>query len=334
MNETRIEAPRNVLPDTGASIQTSEPKAPMDGIPTSQPAQHPGAANDGLPLVEWESAIIKAVKARYANPRTAAKNVKEVRSLFRFLRVRGAKTFKDVDCVLLSEWYWSAHLYRKRHHRRTKQSTARLRQWTSLVAFVEAKNLGAPIDPVELIGERISRPSDQISARPLTDEESEQVRTFADTGLTSRRSLQVAFSYAGGTATEVAAVRLADIDLQAGTVTFSGKAARTNPLDDWGREAVQRFIANSPPGAPDEPLCVNPKNDAAQAPHRVSVDLRQVLLDAGLSGREGVKASSIRLIAAYKVFEAEGIEAAARFLGTPSLDTAADSLGHDWRNDG
>ena len=40
---------------------------------------------------------------------------------------------------------------------------------------------------------------------------------------------------------------------------------------------------------------------------------------------------SIRFAAARKVFEAEGIEAAARFLGTPSLDTAADAVGYDWR---
>ena len=334
LNETRIEAPRNVLPDTGASIQTSEPKAPMDGIPTSQPAQHPGAAIDGLPLVEWEPAIIKAVRVRYANPRTAAKSVKEVRSLFRFLRVRGAKTFNDVDRVLLSEWFWSAHLGRNRRHRSTSQSTARNRQWMCLVALTEAKSLGAPVDPVELIGERIPRPSDQISARPLTDEEAEQVRTYADPGLPSRRSLQVALSYAGGTATEVAAVRLADIDLQAGTVTFSGRAARTNRLDKWNKETVELFINNSPPLAPSEPLCVNPKFDVVRAAHNVSVNLRQVLSDAGLSGREGVTARSIRLTAGRKVFEAEGIEAAARFLGLPSLDTAADSLGYDWRDDG
>jgi len=287
-----------------------------------------------LPLVEWEPVIAKAVRARYENPRTAAKSVKEVGSLFRFLRVQGAKTFSDVDCVLLTRWCESAYQDRNRRHRRASQSTARNRQWMCLVALSEAKKLGASIKPEELIGERIPRPSDQISARPLTDAESEQVRTFADSGLLSRRSLQVAFSYAGGTATEVAAVRLADIDLHAGTVTFSGKAARTNRLDDWSKETIKRYIYNNPLFAPDEPLCVNRKFDAERAAHNVSVHLGKALSDAGLSGREGVTARSIRLTAGRKVFEAEGIEAAARFLGLPSLDTAANSLGHDWRNNG
>ena len=39
-----------------------------------------------------------------------------------------------------------------------------------------------------------------------------------------------------------------------------------------------------------------------------------------------------RLTAARQVLERDGIEAAARFLGSPSLDHTAEALAHDWRH--
>ena len=271
------------------------------------------------------------VKTR-SNKETKRKAVREVKALFRFLRARGARHFGDVTPGLTQEWFWAARMTRSGRHRRPAKSTARNRRWAALAAFVEAAALGAPIDPIVVVGEPIARPTDFVSARPLTDEEDGLVMTFSAQGLvTTRLPILVVFARAGGTASEVAGVRMGDIDLEEGTVVFSGAAARVARLDAWGQESVRLFIRNSPPFAPDDLLCVTPTTDKSRAAHSVTVRLREVLADAGLLGRPGVKARSIRLTAGRRILEAEGIEAAARFLGTTSLDTAADALGHDWR---
>ena len=86
-----------------------------------------------------------------------------------------------------------------------------------------------------------------MSARHLSDDEDRLVRDYTDAGLVaSRRSLCVVFSSAGGIASEVAAVRMCDIDLDAATVAFRGAAERDEPLDRWGVETVWRFVRNTP----------------------------------------------------------------------------------------
>ena len=283
----------------------------------------------------WGPLAVEAVRARYAqNARTAEKAAAETARLFRYLEARGAVVWSDVTAGLVLEWCWSARRGRSGRHRRTAQSTARNRQWTASAAFGEAARLGAPINPAALVGERIPRPDSVVSARPLTDAEADLVRVFADAGLVaSRRSLLVAFAFAGGTATEIAAVRMQDVDADAATVVFTAGGSRVGSLDAWGVETVSRFLRNRPLVDGGEMLCVTAGSDVSRGAHSVTVRLGQVLDDAGLSGRPGVTARSIRLTSARRVLEADGIEAAARFLGSPSLDSTAAALRHDWRAD-
>ena len=169
----------------------------------------------------------------------------------------------------------------------------------------------------------------------MTPEEARRVKEHADAGLLgSRRSLLVVFSFAGGTATEVAGVRMGDVNLDEATVAFRGTYPRVNPLDEWGVSRVARFVRNRAPIPADHPICVTGRVRPERAAHSVTVRLRDVLRDAGLSDREGVSARSIRLTTARGLLETDGIEAAARFLGSPSLDNTAAALGHKWRNDG
>lgn len=151
--------------------------------------------------------------------------------------------------------------------------------------------------------------------------------------MTSRRPLLLAGAFGGGTATEIAALRLRDLDPAAGTVTFSGDAARTNPLDGWSIAALQRWLHNQPE-APDvdAPLCVTRGMDLFRGAQSVSVRLGAVLREAGLMGRPGVTARSFRLTTARAVLDRDGIEAAARFLGAVSLDTTAAALEHSWQD--
>ena len=282
----------------------------------------------------WGPLVVEAVRARYAgNARTAEKAAAEARRLFRYLQARGVESWDDVTAGLVLDWCWAARRGRSGVHRGTAQSTARNRQWAALAAFGEAARLGAPIDASALVGARIARPGPAVSARPLTDAEAERVRVYADAGLVaSRRSLLVAFSYAGGTAAEVAGVRRRDVDADAGTVVFTAGGSRVAVLDAWGVETVRRFLRNHPAVAGGDLLCVTAGSDVSRGAHSVTVRLGQVLDDAGLSGRPGVTARSIRLTGARRVLEADGIEAAARFLGSPSLDSTAAALGYRWRD--
>ena len=287
-------------------------------------------------LEVWAPLVVEAVRDRFAgNERTAAKAAADAARLLRYLGACGAQRWGDVIAEMVNGWCWAARVDRSGRWRRAAPSTARNRQWVATAVFEEAARLGASVDAATAVGERIARPSGLVSARPLTVEEADLVRVFADAGLVaSRRSLLVAFSFAGGTASEVAAVRACDLNLEAATVAFRGNVARTGNLDGWCSETVRRFARNSGPLDHDELLCVTAATLPSRAAHSVTVRLGQVLRDAGIAGRPGVTARSIRLTTARAVLDSDGIEAASRFLGSPSLDSTASALGYDWRAGG
>ena len=291
------------------------------------------AVSGDLALASWEPVVLDALGTRFPSERTAHKVIKETRWLFRSLRAQGMESWPDVDSEAVQSWCWGARPDRSGRLARAAQSTARNRQWAALAAFDEAARLGAPIDPMSLIGERIPRPDPATSARPLTDDEAHMVRQNADVGLLSDRPLLVAFSFAGATATEVAGVRLRDVDLDAETVAFGGESARVNPLGSWSARAIRLWLLNQPnPPAPDELLCVGEGLSEERAAHSVTVRLSRVLRDAGLAGSPGVTARSLRLTIAKHILERSDIAAAARFLGAASLDATAAALGYDWRS--
>lgn len=195
------------------------------------------------PLALWLPVVVAVLRDRFAgNPGTAEKLVAETQRLFRYLMACDARIWSDVNSALVTEWCWAARPDRSGVHRSTATSTARNRQWAALAAFEAAVSSGAPIDPRTLIGDRIARPSESESARPLTDDEHRLVLVHADAGrVASRRSMMVALSRAGGTASEVAAVRMGDIDLDAAAVEFCSAAARVGPLT---RGVLRRFCAS------------------------------------------------------------------------------------------
>ena len=293
--------------------------------------------SDGRDLVaEWVPLVLEGLRIRYAsNKRTSDKVAADAGRLLDYLQGRGVECWSDVTPDMVSHWCWVARADRSGRYRRTAQTTARNRQWVATTVFDVLGELGAPINTSVLVGDRIPYPDGTASARPLTAEEADRVREFADAGLVgSRRALLVAFSFAGGTATEVAAVRMGDVDLETATVAFTGTASRVNPLGQWGVSRVARFVRNRPPIPADHLVCVTGRVRPERAAHSVTVRLRHVLRDAGLSDCEDVTARSIRLTTARQLLDTCGIEAAARFLGSPSLDNTARALGHQWRNNG
>lgn len=209
--------------------------------------------------------------------------------------------------------------------------TARFKQGVARAVFEEAAALGAAVDPHTAVGERIPRLQPK-RIRPLTDPEADRVREIvANAPKASRQGAVVALATAGGTATNIAQVRAQDIDLDQATVAFAGNPAPTGRLDDWARTVLQRYLRDNDAAVDDAPLCVSTRSTPEREAESVSGHLRRVLRAADLYGLEGVSADSIRLHAARRVLDTDGIVAAARFLGWKSLDRTAETLGHGWR---
>lgn len=283
-------------------------------------------------LDSWLPLAQEALGQRLTNRKTAQKAFRESEHLVRTLTAKGATTFDLVTQEMVTEWCWASRPdHRTGKHKKPQPATARNRQWHAKQVFVELANLGAPVDPSALIGESIKRPPHAAQSRPLEPPEWETVKAHADPDhRLSRCSVIVAFAHAGGNASEIANVRKRDVDAAEGTVTFSGLAARTNPLCDWGRDVVRRWLHNHPHVSADERLCVLDHGDELRSAQTVTVRMQQVMERAGLAGVPKVTARSIRLAAGRRVLETDGIEAAALFLGSPSLDNAARSLNYRW----
>ena len=326
---------RAQAPETAAQLRLFDPDGGLPRWLRLPLAAWMLAVSGDRSLAVWAAVAVEALLVRYGrNERTAATVVAEARRLFRYLRNSGVEKLEDLTRALVLGWCWAARPDRGGRLSDVSAATARQRQWIALVCFEELAKRGAPIDPAALVGPRVARPDAQVSARPLNSGEADLVRSHADSGLmTSRRPPQVAAAFAGGTATEIALLRLRDLDLAAGTVTFSGDTARTNPLDGWSIETFGRWLLSQPQTPDSDALvCVSEGLGLARGARSVSVRLGDVLRDAGLMGRPGVTARSIRLTTARQVLDGHGIEAAARFLGAVSLDTTAAALQHPWRD--
>ncbi|MXW89309.1 MAG: hypothetical protein F4Z54_07265 [Acidimicrobiaceae bacterium] len=252
-------------------------------------------------------------------------------SMFAHFERRGVKRLRDVTGDLTLEWCWSPVQGPDGSAQEPARNFARDRQWVARAAFKVAAQLGAQLDPNVAAGAGIKRGDPDVAARPLTDQELDRLCACVDAGTAaSRRALLVAMYMAGGSAAEAAAVRTRDIDLDAGTVTFLGERARVCALDEWSARAIARYLRANPT-APDERLCVKADTPRDAAVDSVSIRMWKVIKEAGFSSRSGISPRSVRLAAARQVLESEGIVAAARFLGSPSLDNTAHALGHDWQ---
>lgn len=308
-----------------------KPNGGTDPTHTESASGPPPASGEPTMLDEWEPLITEAVRQRFSGEAYVGMVLSHIRGLFGFMSIRGVRYLHDATTALVVEWIWAPGKTHSGEHYRPAVSTARSRRRSAVVAFEEARARGAQIDPTELVGERIVLPSDVVRFRPLTDEEIEQGRAFSDPGpITDGGSLMFALVEVGRPS-EVTRVRTRDIDLDAGTVAFSGPAARVCPFSEWGLRIVRLFFANAHPLAPDDLVCFAPLGARVSAGRAVEARVRHILVSAGLAEKPGVSVGSIRLYSARKVFEAHGIEAAARFLGTASLDAAARAVGHNWR---
>ncbi len=264
--------------------------------------------------------------ARYLNQATEHKYRQNTQRLIRHLDAHGVEFVDEITEQIVIDFIWSG---RRRHGSAIDVSPTTASSCRSMtIAFFDVL-IGLGIwEQLPPVGPPIERDRPDGS-EPLGPDQLIRVEQ-AVSGLlfASRASLLVALSEAGADAPEVAATRWADIDLDSGSVTFNLDAPRTNPLTAWGHEVLS---AARPAGIdPEQRLCVSNAMSIQRGAQSVTVGLANLLRDAGLARVPGVTARSIRLGVAREILLAEGLESAARFLGSRSLDATSSALRYDW----
>ena len=283
-------------------------------------------------FVGAEPELVEAVaRTRGLADRDLGYFASRVESLFEHLQGCGITRWSEITGELVLQWAWGEVEHRNGSRTVAARNTARNRQLEARTAFTAAAELGASVDPRTAAGPKIVWVAPDRSARFLTDRE---LRRICDASVskrkTAKRPLLVAFSLASGTAENVGSVRAKDVDLQNRTVRFRGTNARVCALDDWSVHAIAKYLKANPV-KPNERLCVRQDLPSQRAAHAVTSQLCAILKAAGFSGDSGVSARSIRLTAARRVLERDGIVVAAKFLGSPSLDNTAALLDHAWQ---
>jgi integrase/recombinase XerC len=225
-------------------------------------------------------------------------------------------------------------------HARTRRGdlpsvhTRHLRRTTLRTLYRTLRHLGVDCGDPTL--DLALPPKSMRAARPLDDDEIALVRTtaLARRRDSTRAAAMVALCEAGATSGEVPQLRWADIDLDAGSVALPGVSRvrpRTGPLTDWGRAVLERLA-----GLATTAFVVHRSTHAPHSHNEQAAACRllgRLLDDAGLGHEPDVRPSSIRYWAAHRQLTDRGsIEAAARLLGTTSLDIAADILDHHWHD--
>ncbi len=317
--------------------EVCESAAPRAGPPNDGAAEAPTLelGHNQLLAAGWQQLVLEALAVTHgSDERTFKKLIRNVTWLFSFLSLCGVTQWSEITPEFTLRWCWAGVRGSDGTWREPSPSTARNRQWVAMTVFAVAAQLGARIDPHTAAGPRIEREPHPERAGPVTDSEFRQIRGNADPGGgPTRRSVAVALYSSGASAPEAGDVRRRDVDLDAKTVKFSGPAARVCALDDWSVQTIHRYLRAHPETAPDDRLCVAATTAPEHAAQTVSTQLCRVINQAGFADRPDISARSIRLTAASQVLERDGIEAAARFLGSPSLDNTAEALGYDWQHE-
>lgn len=280
--------------------------------------------------------LILDVLARTYDPstRTGKKIASHVRWMMGYFMALGIDCWSEITAEDAYEWFFAETRNPDGSFAVPEVNTARNRQWMLILAFAAAAELGALVDPVAVVGPKIKQPADtDTAARPLDDDEDQQICSFADPGVVaSMRSVVVAVMRSGGSAPNTADVRVKDVDLDAATIRFAD--GRVCELDDWSAETIARYLDANPTLGDDDRLCVKPSTAADRAVESVTAQIWKVISDAGFARCPGISGRSLPLTAARRAFERDRrIEDAARVLGSPSLDGTARAIGYSWQTD-
>jgi integrase len=284
---------------------------------------------DRIPLGTVRTLGLNALQLQYSgSPSTAAKYVKEASRFFKQLQASGVEFFDEIEPDHADAFFWSASTFRGRLSD-VSATTASNRRSIIQSVLRELEHLGIT-QAADLLGPSIQRDHAE-PARLLTDSEVHRIRNECTGGfLFTFAPWFVALSEAGATAAEIAEVRGNDVDLDQGVVQFSGRNARYGPLSDWGVNTLRLVVAQQSL-VDGKRVCCGEDLGHERAAHSVTAGMHRILRDAGFARDRQVSARSIRHTFARRILEQSGIEAAALFLGSDSLDATARALMHEWR---
>jgi integrase/recombinase XerC len=211
-----------------------------------------------------------------------------------------------------------------------------LRRTSLRLLFRAARSTGWPGGDATLDLALPPRPG--RSTRPLTDDEVALCRSCAVWSLTdSRRAAAWALAEATCRTGELPYVRVDDVDLDQSRVWLHG-GRRTTPrwgyLTEWGMAQVERRLTAASALPPEAGLIYQGSEQRDGGRVSSSLALLDVLRRAGLADEPGVRPSSIVAWAGRQVLAETGrIDLVALRLGLTRLDTTADFIGWDWRQE-
>jgi len=178
-------------------------------------------------------------------------------------------------------------------------------------------------------------PRSSRKTRPLTDDEEALGRIWAQPTLNSTRHPAAwALAQATATSSELAALRVGNLDLDNQRVWIQGNENSRNPrwgqLTEWGVQRIEARL-EAIGDAPDRPLVTDALASRNSAQVSATTAISEILQAAGLSQEPGIVPSSLPAWAGRKVMEdTERIDLAAAALGVRSLDQALDIIGWEW----
>jgi len=243
------------------------------------------------------------------------------------LQAHGLEFLDEITADHVLQHMWSA---RKTKHGYAQVSprTAGNRQWAYRFFQVAMGSEGFD-DGFDLSGDTVSR-GEPESPRPLNLLELDSVIGMVDSTLISTgEDVLVALSMSGATANEAGLVRVCDVDIEHKIVHFQGENPRTAVLTEWACKRIALFL-NENHRESEQRLAVADFVTTENVARTVNTRLMNVMRMTGFRSGSGVTAKSIRLGAAMVVLEAQGLEAAALFLGNNSLDATARMLRYEW----
>jgi len=271
-----------------------------------------------------------------------------------YTRAFGVLLVADVDGGLCQKWCTAL----KANGQHAPRASKEVRAMTAAVSsrhnrrallhafFLTCHRLGVT-DRDPSVGVVLPKRARTAWSRALTDQEAGWVRRAAQrTVIETRHPATTALALRGLTTAELPAIRVRDCWPTQMRVWAHGGATRTAArwveLDQRAAHAVTRrieFLAGTvESGAlPDTPLVYNPRNPDTKPEARqgaASSQLLKVLRQAGLGDDDALHAGSFVAHAAVRLWaETASLPKVAAALGLSSLDTTANLIGLDWRDD-
>jgi hypothetical protein len=291
-----------------------------------QPAANARSAGSMPPRALGDLVVSRLTERDALAPVSLIRVADLVRGFANFLAASGVESADDICEASASAFVRSL----TRSMTEPSLATMHLRRTALRIFFREAASLGFVfVDPTRNIT-LPARSYDDL--RPLTDEEIDRCRSFAER-MEGDNRCSIAWALAEATARvpELEVFRCRDLDLRHGRVWLGGSSyteARRSELTDWGRDEFRRLTLSKAKW-PSEGFLLRPgKASRASVYEFIASTFRR----AGLAKTPGVRPNSIPAWrGAKELGQGASIDEVAVLLGMRSLDRAATFIGFDWR---